>query len=184
MKKSAVVKESKKVENQSELNTNQKSKKRIVDKPISKTKDNNKNKIKKIESVKQTKPKISEVKETPSIGAVKAVDKTIAAKKELVPIKEKPQQEPTIADRVLNSVMFLFFIGLIMWIISSVALRTTEVQIAVKAQTVEREVEEIERKIDGLNIEIMELKSKERLMAVAEELGLKYAWDRIKVIQD
>lgn len=184
MKKSAVVKESKKSENKSKTKKVLTPNKKIEDasKPI--TKENKNNKVKTIEPVKKINPKVSVVKEVPVPEQIKNSKLQIDTKKAVAPIKEKLKPEPTIADRMLNSVMVLFFIGLVLWILSSIALRTAEVQIAVKAQTVEREIQEIERSIDGLNIEIFELKSKDRLMEIAEELGLQYAWDRIKVIQE
>ena len=184
MKKSAVVKESKKVDSSSKINKVQAQKKKVEDKSNLAVKKNNKNEIKNIEPIKQVKPKVTEIKTVPSPEVIKPVSKQDLAKKEIKAVKEKPKPEPTIADRMLNSVMVLFFIGFVLWILSSLALRTTEVQIAVKAQTVEREIQEIERNIDGLKIEIFELKSKDRLTAIAEELGLQYSWDRIKVIQD
>lgn len=62
-------------------------------------------------------------------------------------------------------------------------LRTAEIEIAVKAQSVEREIERLELDIRGLDVEIMELKKKDRLMEIAKELGLEYDWDRIKVVE-
>lgn len=194
MNKPAVVKDTKQKSNP--IKTNKapipgKSKKSVTNKVVKKgtpvetiKKETKIIENKKVLTKKATSPKeVSLKKESVPSIEIKPVKEDVSPTKIIKPIKEEVVPSPTIANRMLNGIMSLFVIGLVLWILSSIVLRTAEIEIAVKAQSVEREIERLELDIRGLDVEIMELKKKDRLMEIAKELGLEYDWDRIKVVE-
>ena len=117
------------------------------------------------------------------------VPNTEKAKQATVTLEKKPkpklvQKEETIAERTLSVTIGIFVLLFVLWTISSIVFRTTAVNYSVKAQKVNWEIAALDLEIEALEASIMDLKSKQRLVAFAEEKGMEYVWERIKIIKE
>jgi cell division protein FtsL len=76
----------------------------------------------------------------------------------------------------------LFSVSLVLFLLSSVILRAYNVQLNIQVQKIRQEITILERNNHILNVELQALRSKDRVMAIANEAGLSSNQENIVII--
>ncbi len=76
----------------------------------------------------------------------------------------------------------LFMLSLSAYLFSSIILRAYNVQLSVQIQKIHQDITVLERSNHVLNIELQALRSKDRVMAIANEAGLSSNQENIVII--
>jgi cell division protein FtsL len=76
----------------------------------------------------------------------------------------------------------LFMLSLSAYLFSSIILRAYNVQLSVQIQNMRQEISLLERSNHALNIELLALRSKDRVMAIAFEAGLSSNQENVVIL--
>lgn len=95
---------------------------------------------------------------------------------------DKKQQKQPLGFRMMVMSVNLLLVLFVVWVFSSVFLRTIAFSYYVKIQDVQRQSVKIDKEIQSAHMGIAELTNYKRLQSIAEELGMSYSHDRIRFI--
>lgn len=84
----------------------------------------------------------------------------------------------------IEGLCFLVFgLSLFAWMFSSIFLRAYNVQLSVAIQKTQTEIVRLNQSNEVLNVEIQNLSSKDRVMAIAKEAGLSVIQENVIIVR-
>lgn len=103
---------------------------------------------------------------------------SVAIKKSKIKFKENA------ANNTLFFFLKLAILSCVLYLVSSVLLRSIEVDYSVKMQETEEQLSALDGSIVALNTQLSELKSLNRLSEYAKQFGLEISYDRIRFVEE
>lgn len=85
--------------------------------------------------------------------------------------------------RIEGLCILSFSLAIVAWMFSSIFLRAYNVQLSVAIQQTQTEIVHLNQSIEILNVEIQNLSSKDRVMAIAKEAGLSVIQENVTIVR-
>ena len=85
--------------------------------------------------------------------------------------------------RIEGLCILSFSLAIVAWMFSSIFLRAYNVQLSVAIQQTQTEIARLNQSNEILNVEIQNLSSKDRVMAIAKEAGLSVIQENVTIVR-
>lgn len=86
--------------------------------------------------------------------------------------------------KLYSASILFFFTSLLLYLVSSLFLRTYNNSLSLKTQSILSEIHQIQVENESINITIQNLSSRDRVVAIASDSGLELNQDNIITISD